>query len=122
MKIAVTYENGNVFQHFGKTESFKIYETDNNKILASEVVGNDGIGHCALAGLLRDKGINVLICGGLGMGAQMALAQSGITVVSGAQGSADEAVNAYLDGSLISMGATCDHHHDHAHNCGHYES
>ena len=117
MKIAVTYENGNVFQHFGKTESFKIYETDNNKILSSEVVGNDGIGHCALAGLLKDKGINLLICGGLGMGAQMALSQSGITVVSGAQGNADEAVNAYLNGTLISMGAACDHHHDHEHNC-----
>ena len=75
MKIAVTYDNGNVFQHFGKTESFKVYEVENNQIVKSEVIGSNGTGHGALAGLLADQGIDVLICGGIGGGAQAALAE-----------------------------------------------
>ena len=68
MKIAVTYDNGNVFQHFGRTEQFKIYDVENGKIVSSEVIGNDGLGHGALAGLLANNAIDVLICGGLGGG------------------------------------------------------
>ena len=49
MKIAVTYDNGNVFQHFGKTESFKVYEIENNQVVKSEVIGSNGTGHGALA-------------------------------------------------------------------------
>ena len=64
MKIAVTYDNGNVFQHFGKTESFKVYEVENNQVVKSEVIGSNGTGHGALAGLLAAQGIDVLICGG----------------------------------------------------------
>ena len=89
MKIAVTYENGNVFQHFGRTESFKVYEVEDNKIVSGKVIGNDGLGHEALAGLLADKAIDVLICGGLGQGAQNALAAAGVEVVAGASGDAD---------------------------------
>lgn len=64
MKIAVTYDNGNVFQHFGKTENFKVYEVEDNKVVSSEVIGSNGTGHGALAGLLAEQGIDVLICGG----------------------------------------------------------
>ena len=64
MKIAVTYDNGNIFQHFGRTEQFKVYEVEDNKIISSEVVGSNGIGHGALAGLLAGQDIQVLICGG----------------------------------------------------------
>ena len=78
MKIAVTYENGKVFQHFGKTESFKIYEVEDNQIVSSEVISSNGSGHGALAGLLAEQGIDVLICGGIGGGAQAALADAGI--------------------------------------------
>ena len=66
MKIAVTYDNGNVFQHFGKTENFKVYEVEDDKVVSSEVIGSNGTGHGALAGLLAEQGINVLICGGIG--------------------------------------------------------
>lgn len=69
MKIAVTYDNGNVFQHFGKTENFKVYEVEDNKVVSSEVIGSNGTGHGALAGLLAEQGIDVLICGGIGGGA-----------------------------------------------------
>ena len=94
MKIAVTYDNGNVFQHFGRTEQFKIYDVENGKIVSSEVIGNDGLGHGALAGLLANNAINVLICGGLGGGAMNALTSAGIEVVAGATGNTDAAVEA----------------------------
>ena len=120
MKIAVTYENGEVFQHFGHTEQFKVYETDGKTILSSEILGADGSGHGALAQLLGRHDISVLICGGIGGGAQNALAECGIELCAGASGSADEAVEAYLRGELINTGANCDHHSG-EHSCGGHE-
>ena len=81
MKIAVTYDNGNIFQHFGKTENFKIYTVEDGQILSSEVIGTGGIGHEALAGLLADLGADTVICGGLGGGAQAALQSAGLQIV-----------------------------------------
>lgn len=119
MKIAATYDNGNIFGHFGRTEFFKVYEVEDGKVVSSEVVGSNGSGHSALAGLLSGYGIDALICGGIGGGAQSALADAGIAVVSGAEGSADEAVQMYLRGELVSAGTNCDHHeHEEGHDCG----
>lgn len=112
MKIAVTYENGNVFPHFGRTENFKIYEVLGGSIASSEIISAGGAGHEALAGFLADKGIDILICGGCGEGAKAALDEAGIAVYSGAEGSADEAVDAFLRGELISAGVNCDHHEE----------
>ncbi|MBC5651100.1 FKBP-type peptidyl-prolyl cis-trans isomerase [Blautia segnis] len=122
MKIAATYDNGNIFQHFGKTEFFKVYEVADNKIISSEVISSNGLGHGALAGLLGEQGIDVLICGGLGGGAQTALKEAGVEVCSGANGDADQAVEAYLRGELVSTGANCNHHHhEEGHSCGDHE-
>ena len=119
MKIAVTYDNGNIFQHFGKTENFKVYEVEDNKVVSSEVIGSNGTGHGALAGLLSEQGVDVLIGGGIGGGAQAALAEAGVELCSGAEGDVDAAVEAYLNGTLTSAGATCDHHdHEEGHSCG----
>ena len=118
MRIAVTYDNGNIFQHFGKTENFKVYEVENNQVISSEVISSNGSGHGALAGLLDGQNIDVLICGGIGGGAQAALAEAGIEFCSGAQGDADQAVEAYLKGELVSSGVNCDHHHGEGHSCG----
>lgn len=118
MKIAVTYDNGNVFQHFGRTEQFKIYEVEDNKVVSSEVIGSNGTGHGALAGLLAGQDVDVLICGGIGGGAQAALAEAGVELCAGAEGNTDEAVEAYLRGELVSTGANCDHHHEEGHDCG----
>lgn len=119
MKIAVTYDNGNIFQHFGRTESFKVYDVEDNKVVSSEVISSNGVGHGALAGLLADRAVDVLICGGIGGGAQQALADAGVELVAGAEGDADQAVEAYLKGELISTGANCDHHHhEDGHSCG----
>ena len=118
MKIAVTYDNGNVFQHFGRTEQFKVYEVADNKVVSSEVIGSNGTGHGALAGLLAGQDVDVLICGGIGGGAQAALAEAGVELCAGAEGNTDEAVEAYLRGELVSTGANCDHHHEEGHDCG----
>ena len=119
MKIAVTYENGEIFGHFGHTKQFKVYETENGKILSSKVVDTNGSGHGALAGMLSALNIDVLICGGIGGGAQMALAQAGIKLFGGVQGDADKAVEAYLNDALqYDPDAKCDHH-DHNHGEGH---
>ena len=122
MKIAVTYDNGNVFQHFGRTEFFKVYDVVDNKVISSEVIGSNGVGHGALAGLLSDRSVDVLICGGIGGGAQQALADAGVELIAGAEGDTDQAVEAYLKGELISTGANCDHHHhEDGHSCGGHE-
>lgn len=117
MKIAVTYDNGEVFQHFGHSENFKVYDVEDNKIINSEVIGTDGQGHGAIAGLLATQSVDVVICGGIGGGAISALEEAGIEVCSGVTGDVDEAVEAYLAGTLSSEGLNCDHHGE-GHSCG----
>ena len=120
MRIAVTYENGMIFQHFGHTEQFKLYDVEDGVIVREQVVDTMGSGHGALAGFLAEHQVDALICGGIGGGAQMALAQAGIALYAGVSGGADQAVAALLDGSLAySRQANCDHHsHDHGEPCG----
>ena len=113
MKIAVPFSNGEVFQHFGHTEIFKLYEIQDGQVASIDIVETNGSGHEALAGLLADLSVNVLVCGGIGDGAQTALTAAGIEICSGAKGDADNAVSAYLRGELQSAGANCDYHHDH---------
>ena len=115
-RIAVTYENGEVFQHFGHTEEFKVYEVEDGKVVSSKIIGSNGSGHGALAGLLGENRIDVLICGGIGGGAQAALQERGIELCAGASGDADEAVEAYLRGELVNTGANCSHHGE-GHSC-----
>ena len=123
MRIAVTYDNGQVFQHFGHTEQLKLYDVADGKVVHSEVVDTNGSGHGALAGFLIQHGVDVLICGGIGGGAQMALAQVGVRLYGGVQGDADAAVNALLAGNLdYNPDVRCNHHdHEHGeggHTCG----
>ena len=122
MKIAVTYENGEIFQHFGHTEQFKVYEVESGAVVTSQVVDTNGSGHGALAGVLSALNADVLICGGIGGGAQMALAQAGIQLYGGVSGNADAAVAAFLEGTLeFNPNAQCnhhDHHHGEGHVCG----
>ena len=124
MKIAVTYENGQIFQHFGHTEQFKLYEVEGGKVVSSVVVDTNGSGHGALAGFLTENGVEVLICGGIGGGAQMALAQAGIQLFGGVAGNADAAVEALLKQELVfNPNVKCnhhgeEHHHHHEGGCG----
>ncbi|MBR4071694.1 MAG: NifB/NifX family molybdenum-iron cluster-binding protein [Clostridia bacterium] len=119
MRIAVTYENGEIFQHFGHTAQFKVYNVEDGKIVSSQVMDTMGSGHGALAGLLSAMKVDVLICGGIGGGAQNALAQAGIKLFGGVKGNADAAVESFVAGNLAyDPEAKCDHH-DHHHGEGH---
>lgn len=119
MRIAVTYENGQIFQHFGHTEQFKIYDIADGAILSTQIVDTNGKGHGALAGILGGLQVDVLVCGGIGGGAQAALSAAGIRLYGGVSGSADEAVGALLAGQLeFDPNVHCDHH-DHQHGEGH---
>lgn len=120
MKIAVTYENGQVFQHFGHTEQFKVYEVENGQISETKVVDTNGSGHGALAGILQELGVEVLICGGIGAGAQQALAEAGIQLYGGVSGNTDDAVQAFLSDTLsYNPDVRCSHHDEHEHGkCG----
>lgn len=119
MRIAVTYENGQIFQHFGHTEQFKIYDVQDGKIIQSQIVGTNGSGHGALAGVLNALNADILICGGIGGGAQAALAAAGIKLYGGVSGNADDAVAALIAGELdYDPDVKCSHH-DHNHGEGH---
>ena len=128
MRVAVTYENGEVFQHFGHTEQFKVYDIEDRKIVHEEVVDTNGQGHGALAGFLFGDKVDILICGGIGGGAQVALSEAGIKLYGGVSGNADEAVKALIEGRLdYNPDVKCDHHgkghncsdhHDEDHHCG----
>lgn len=123
MRIAVPYENGMIFQHFGHTPAFKLYDTENGAVLSGAVVPTGGSGHGALAGFLAAQQVDTLICGGIGGGARTALAEAGIQLYGGVSGEADKAVEALLAGTLgYDPDAHCGHHaHAHgegAHTCG----
>ena len=119
MRVAVTYENGQIFQHFGHTQQFKVSEVSEGKVLSSEVVDTNGSGHGALAGVLTALNADVLICGGIGGGAQMALAAAGIKLYGGVSGDADAAVQAFAAGTLeYNPDVKCNHHGEHHHHDG----
>lgn len=121
MKIAVTYENEMIFQHFGHTAQFKLYDIADGKVVTSQVVDTQGSGHGALAGFLAHHQVDILICGGIGGGAQMALQQAGILLYGGVSGDADAAVEALLAGSLdYNPNVYCSHHGhgEGGHTCG----
>lgn len=120
MRIAVTYENGEVFQHFGHCEQFKLYDVENGSIAAEQIVDSNGSGHGALAGFLQAAKVDALICGGIGMGAQMALVDAGIKLYAGVHGDAYTAVKALANGTLsFDPNARCDHHEHHDGDCSH---
>lgn len=122
MRIAVAYENGNVFQHFGHTEQFKIYDVKNGKVVREQLADANDSGHGALAGLLAGINADVLICGGIGGGARMALAEAGIELYGGVNGSADNAVKAFLEGNLnYNPNVLCSHHHGEHSRCGEHK-
>ena len=117
MRIAVTYDDGEVFQHFGHTQFFKVYEIEDGKIVSSEIIDNGGFGHGSLAGYLRDRGVSALICGGIGGGARNMLGEAGIKVYPGAHGDADMNVSEFIKGSLNYDPDTTCHHHEGEHSC-----
>lgn len=122
MKIAATYENGMIFQHFGKSQFFKIYTADENKDISGfEVISTNGQGHSALADILAENGVDALVCGGIGAGAVNALAEKGIEVYGGNMGNPDVLVIKLLAGKLEQKAVSCNHHHEGDHECGEHK-
>ena len=121
MRIAVTYENGMIGQHFGHTEEFKLYDIENDRIVREQLISSNGQGHGMLAGILKEAQVDLLICGGIGMGARNALAEAGIDLVPGTDGPADKTVSAYLQGTLVYDPEGSCHHHDHEGDHCHHE-
>jgi predicted Fe-Mo cluster-binding NifX family protein len=117
IKIAVASENGMVTEHFGHCEGFIIFYTENNKIVKSESNATPGNKPGFLPNFLRDRGVNVIISGGMGGGAVDIFNERNIEVIVGARGDAKAAVEAYLQGSLKSTGSVC-HEHEHHDECG----
>lgn len=119
MKIAIPYDNGQVFQHFGKSEHFKLYDISYEEVTSSEIVDTEGSGHAALADFLAEKGVNALICGGIGAGAVTALQNAKIQIMGGASGEADKQVEDFINGkvhfetsgSCATCASSCGHHH-----------
>ena len=104
MKIAVACENNQVFQHFGHTPEFAVFTVENKNVVSREILSCGDTGHGALAGLLRQGGIDLLICGGIG----------------GASGDVDEIIKAFLADKLqVNEDFQCRHHdHESGHSCG----
>lgn len=123
MRVAVTYDNGKIFGHFGRTEQFKVYDIENGSVVKSQILDANGEGCGALAGILNVANVDALICGGIGGGAQVSLQEAGITLYAGVDGNADAAVEAFIAGTLdAGSEANCNHHdHEHGegHSCGH---
>ena len=120
MRIAVAYADGKLFQHFGHTERFKVYDVEDGKVQVMSIVNTNGSGHGALADILKKGSINTLICGGIGDGAKRALAEAGIELYGGVSGDADQAVEDFLAGRLkYNPDVACEHHGEHQNGDGH---
>lgn len=123
LRVAVTYENGVIFQHFGHTKQFKLYDVQENAVTNTQIIESGESGHSALAGFLKDLKVDTLICGGIGQGAQEALSELGIQVYGGVDGKADEAVEQLLQGNLhYQANIQCNHHQEDGahHSCGNH--
>ena len=113
MRLAVPFDHGEIYGHFGRTARFKLYDVTDGRIVSSAIVDTLGSGHGALAGFLKAYAVDVLICGGIGAGARYALEEAGIGLYPGVSGRADEAVQAYLAGTLqYQPELVCSHHRD----------
>lgn len=116
MKIATASEGKTVTGHFGHCEGFTIFETENGKITGSEFVPNPGHRPGFLPVFLHEKGVRVIISGGMGQGAVEIFNEKGVEVITGASGLCEDAVNSYLQGKLKSTGSIC-HEHQHQNEC-----
>ncbi len=120
MKIAVTTQGDQIFQHFGKCPIFTVYSIENGSIQGKTQIDASQNGHAALTGFLKNAGIDLVICGGIGDGAKKMLSGAGIKLISGVEGSIEDTVNLYLSGNLKDAGGSCnhdDHGSDHVCSC-----
>jgi predicted Fe-Mo cluster-binding NifX family protein len=119
MKIAVSTDNDQVSAHFGRCQLYTIFEIEDNKIINKNAVETPGHQPGMLPKFLHEKGVNLVICGGMGPKAQNLFAELGIEPIIGISGKVDEVVQGYLTGKLQSGESLCTQGtHDH-HECQH---
>lgn len=120
MRIAVASENGSVFQHFGKSPEFTMYDVETELVQHKEIIPTNGASHGQIADFLVDNGADIVICGGMGSGAKTALRERRIEIVPGVKGEVDDIIVRYLSGEKIqSFEAECNHHsHNSEGGCG----
>ena len=118
MKIAVASQGDRIFQHFGQCRNFSVFTVEDGKVKNVSMLDASQNGHAALSGFLKDEGINVVICGGIGEGARQMLSDSGIQLFSGLEGGINDAVISFLLGELTDQGGSCSHlEHGEDHVC-----
>ena len=121
MKIAVTTDGDQIFQHFGQCPTFTVFTAEGDRITDKKLLNASGSGHGALGGFLKNTGVDVVICGGIGGGARQMLSDAGIKLISGVDGNIEDAVAAYIKGELQDNGGSCSHHgHGEDHSCEHH--
>ena len=111
MRIAVPSNGRNICAHFGHCENFNIFDTKEGQIAAENSVPNPGHKPGFLPNFLGDLGVAVIIAGGMGGSAAEIFGQRNIQVITGAQGDARKAAEAYSRGELNSSGEICREHH-----------
>jgi predicted Fe-Mo cluster-binding NifX family protein len=116
MKIAIASEGEQVTQHFGHCEHFVVYEVENGEVKNKESVKNPGHKPGFLPVFLSERGVNVIVSGGMGGGAIDIFNEKNIEVIIGAQGSCDSLIAKYISGDLESTGSVC-HQHEHSDEC-----
>lgn len=120
-KIAIPTEGENVNAHFGRSQSFTIFEIQDNQVTGQELIDTANFQHQheGIAQLLKSKGVATVICGGIGPGAITGLENAGLEVLRGATGPVKEVAQSYVAGTFVSTNAVCNHSHDHDHDHGH---
>lgn len=122
-KIAIPTDGEIVNAHFGRSQAFTIFEVQDGKVTGEEHVDAKGYEHqhAGIAQLMKTKGVEAVICGGIGPGAITGLESAGLEVLRGASGSVRNVAQSYAEGTFTSSNAVCnhshgDHHDDHDHH------
>ena len=110
MKIAIAKEGNLVSGHFGHCEGFEIYDIENGKVKGHVFQENPGHRPGFLPVFLSEKGVNVIVSGGMGATAQELFKANNISVIVGAQGSVEDTIQKYLNNELVSTGSVCEEH------------
>ncbi len=100
MKIAISTDNGNVSEHFGRCPQFTIVEIKDNKIIKKEIIDNPGHKTGFLPKFFKEKGVDYVIAGGAGFRAQQFFNEFGIKLITGVQGKVDDIINSFIEGKL----------------------
>jgi len=119
-KIAIPTNGVELDPHFGRAAGFTVFEIEGTEARYVELLSSTGLQHQheGLANMFKSKGVEALVCGGIGGGMINGLKAVGLEVVSGASGNVVDVAKRYALGEIISTGSVCAHDHDHGH--GHH--